>query len=608
MPARTLLAALAALAVAAGGYLLLPPRPPAPPPAAPPATRPAQEAPPPPGAFDPMKDTFTLPEGVVKYVWDIEHLAFFLGTDLGPHLTAALRAGNFEAWLPFLADGFASELFTGEGTELRHAVVQETTWRAGRDPVERGDAAAFLERLRGWRARFERIDRVSVHFEQLSPERRGELAGAFDATATLHFAGTLRSGGIAEEGLECAFRFEQLTDTPLEQRKFLASARSLRAWSRRAPGPLTQEITDSSGIEVYRFLDTWYNQNTGAAGTNSCAYLLDYDRDGIADLLIPEDRAFLYRGLGDGTFRDVTAQAGLPNRLNARLSGATVIDADNDGWEDLLFDRGSRRTGGRDRMIFRNRGDGTFVRLEEGEFDLPPIDLANGAVADYDGDGLVDLYLHGAGERPPKAEIRKRARWVGDRSHRNGVLLRNLGGWKFENVTARSGTGGQHRSIFASLWLDVDGDGDCDLLLAHHLGDNALLVNDGAGGFTERRASPGYGGMSMGAAAADLDADGDPDAYLANMSSHAGNRIMANLRAEDYPPGLFEMVKGFVEGNQILENRGAPGRWGEILHLGGSQAGGWAYGPALPDLDGDGLPDIYCPAGFQSVERGKPDG
>ena len=91
------------------------------------------------------------------------------------------------------------------------------------------------------------------------------------------------------------------------------------------------------------------------------------------------------------------------------------------------------------------------------------------------------------------------------------------------------------------------------------------------------------------------------------MYSSSGSRIIGNVRPEDYPPGAFELIRGFVTGNELYRNDGTGG-----FHPLGVAAGvanaGWSYGPELVDLDGDGTLDIYAPAGFQSVSREKPDG
>ena len=80
-----------------------------------------------------------------------------------------------------------------------------------------------------------------------------------------------------------------------------------------------------------------------------------------------------------------------------------------------------------------------------------------------------------------------------------------------------------------------------------------------------------------------------------------------NLRPQDYPEGAYELIRGFATGNELYRNDGA----GPLKPLGTTvdvANSGWAYGPAVVDLDGDGALDLYSPAGYQSVKRGEPDG
>jgi len=107
-------------------------------------------------------------------------------------------------------------------------------------------------------------------------------------------------------------------------------------------------------------------------------------------------------------------------------------------------------------------------------------------------------------------------------------------------------------------------------------------------------------------AVADYDGDGDPDLYVANMYSAAGSRVMGNLRQEDYPDGTFGLIRGFITGNELYRNDSNELQpIGETAQVSNS---GWAYGPAVVDLDGDGALDLYSPSGYQSVSREEPDG
>ncbi len=125
------------------------------------------------------------------------------------------------------------------------------------------------------------------------------------------------------------------------------------------------------------------------------------------------------------------------------------------------------------------------------------------ALGDVDGDGLVDVFLA--------------------RTEGSSALFRNLGGWRFENITERAGVGAADRHATGAAFADVEGDGDLDLILLATLGPDAIFLNDGHGHFTEHREDLGIDPAGKGAttvAMADVDGDGDLDLYVANYKPY----------------------------------------------------------------------------------------
>ena len=137
-----------------------------------------------------------------------------------------------------------------------------------------------------------------------------------------------------------------------------------------------------------------------------------------------------------------------------------------------------------------------------------------------------------------------------------------------------------------------------------------LLHNRGDGTFEDVTIKTGTGDFatSMGVAAGDLDNDGLPELYVANMYSKMGRRIIAQVTAKDYPDGIYEQILGSSAGNRLynaVSNKQRSSETGEQLHV---HDIGWAYAPAMVDLDGDGWLDLYASTGFMSFNRNKPDG
>ena len=170
-------------------------------------------------------------------------------------------------------------------------------------------------------------------------------------------------------------------------------------------------------------------------------------------------------------------------------------------WRELVVARGDRT--GFTELPAEKLGIGFVDEVPEDSV-LQNRHLAIGsgvALGDVDGDGLVDIFLARVGG--PSA------------------LYKNLGNWKFRDITRESGVELKGRNSFGATLVDIDGDGDLDLLVTVLGGPNALFLNDGRGHFTEVTDAAGLASRrgSTTATLADVDGDGTLDLYIANYKA-----------------------------------------------------------------------------------------
>ena len=168
-------------------------------------------------------------------------------------------------------------------------------------------------------------------------------------------------------------------------------------------------------------------------------------------------------------------------------------------------------------------------------------------------------------------------------------VYRNDGGTRFTDVTEAAGLA---RDIygFGVAVGDYDSDGWQDLYLSN-LGVNLLLRND-RGRFVDMTATAGVAcnpeDWGTGTAFLDYDNDGDLDIHVTNMSSTAGNRILARLMPETSPDTA--VLKKIAAGNSIFENLG-DGTFRNVAQEAGGFSAGWAFGGGFFDFDNDGTWD-----------------
>ncbi len=530
-----------------------------------------------------------------EFLFQVEHHGLVLGKHGFSRIAKAVSQADAGALRQLLADDFAGQVLH-EPREVRLAndFVQVLRRQDAGHAPESTSAEAFVKRLLEYRKTFGKPPLAQLSLMGLAPVVREKLDGLWEGTALMRLWGDSVSGGPAEVLLHVQYRTSRPTEEALSRPRWLHSFAILQSQTAHSPYFLFRETTAERGIDTKRMHDNWtFKQKYGMTGG---VYLCDFNRDGYLDLLMTDvHRYALYKGTASGKFEDVTQQVGLPARPNHFSPLATLgafVDLDGDGWEDLIL-------GGR---VYRNDGGVRFVDVTD-QTNLRLPETATGvAIADFDRDGRVDLYVTRLGKARGDSWL------VGKTGNANvNQLWRNLGNWQFEEVAVARGAAAPNLSTFTAAWLDVNNDGWPDLYVLNEFGNGVLLVNQGDGTFREKKLEgPGDFG-SMGMATGDIDNDGNIDFYVANMYSKAGNRVIGNVKPDTYPAPVISKIRQFVAGSQLYHNQGGlrfePA--GKALQVSDV---GWSHGAVLADLDNDGWLDLFSTAGYMSQSRDEPDG
>jgi hypothetical protein len=259
-----------------------------------------------------------------------------------------------------------------------------------------------------------------------------------------------------------------------------------------------------------RFVDVTDRAGVGSKAFTYSAAFADVDNDGYLDLYLANYGVgaanTLYHNNGDGTFTDVTSQAGGGDR--SWSWSAVFSDVNGDGYQDLYVVNG-RYPAGEQNHLYVNNGNGTFrdasieSGVNDGSWGL------GAAFADVDNDRDFDLFV---------------SNYVGPNK-----LYLNDGSGIFTDVSQESGLADEGWGKGPSFG-DVDHDGDLDLYEGDCKLANKLYLNDGTGVFTDvaDRISvlKNETVRTKGTAFADIDDDGDLDLYVVNWG--VGNRLYRN--------------------------------------------------------------------------------
>jgi hypothetical protein len=333
---------------------------------------------------------------------------------------------------------------------------------------------------------------------------------------------------------------------------------------------------------------------------SGCGWI-DYDRNGLFDLYLVNGaatarfrpdrhlRSALYRNNGDGTFTDVTENAGVGAEGLFGM-GVAVGDYDNNGYPDL-FVLGYGRC-----ILYRNNGNGTFtdVTAHAGVTNLGKW-ASSAAWFDYNNDGHLDLVIANYLDWTPETNTYCGSQGSGLRSYchpdnyhgQAPTLYRNNGDGTFTDVSKASGLASKPANGLGMVTFDYDDDGWQDIFIANDSQANSLFRNNRDGTFTEVAYEAGVAvsedgntEAGMGVDAADLSGSGRPDLVVGHLDLQLA-RLYRNLGSGSFTDATSSSKLSY-----------------ETFHFS-------EFGLKVFDFDNDGRRDIFMATGhvLDNIDR-----
>lgn len=335
----------------------------------------------------------------------------------------------------------------------------------------------------------------------------------------------------------------------------------------------------------------------------------DFNNDGLEDVFFTANMSSnkIYINQGDFKFKDITEMANVNHAGNDWCTGVTIVDINNDGWQDIFISRSGWFQGEFKKLLrnllYINNQDLTFT--EKGK-EYGFTDLSNTTQAcffDLENDGDLDVYFINHPIKLKKSELTDSVVKTLSKNYSfSDKLFINENNF-FKDVTKERGLKNSTHSLGISSG-DLNEDGYTDLYVSNDYAEpDFLLINQKDGTFKDesKQQLKHMSKFSMGVDIADINNDGFQD--IINLEMLGADNYSKKMNMQSMNPRVYWQIvregKHYQNMQNSLQLNNGNGTFSEISWLAGVAETDWSWCPLFADFNNDGFKDLFITNGYK---------